>query len=383
MWYLQTKTFLIICLYCFILAVIRKITSKYRNKLFANIITVILSVSVLFIIDINLAIFYISYVLIGLILCNIVYYLKKEKTALFIAFSIASILPIFAIRADSIGINIPFIIVGIGFSFNMLKLMDTFFYIYYTEQKIDTLTYLNYMLFIPVFTSGPIFRYRDFIKTHENPIVLTIDELAYDAKRIIRGMFKKVVLFQVLIIIQTYILQFNINIYASLLLTVLSWFLLYFDFSGYSDIAIGFGRIAGYNVPENFKKPWKAPSFTQFWRSWHCTLSDWIREHIYIVVSKYKLNRLHSAMLAMLTMIIMALWHGFNMPYFLSCGIYLGALLAIENLLGLSTVNKRKTKKSIYILRCFIVNFLFAINTLVFTIPSDQIISVFRGFLKF
>lgn len=383
MWYLQRETFLLICLYCFIIAVIRKLTFKNKHRLPINIITFIASIVAIFLIDINLGIFYIAYVFVGLLLCYVLFNIKNGKKILFTLFSIGAILPIFFIRAKSLGIELPFIIVGIGFSFNMLKLIDTFFYIYYAEQKIDSLTYLNYMFFIPVFTSGPIFRYRDFVKTYNNPIILTVDELADNIKRIIRGMFKKVVLFQILMIIQAYILQLEMKIYVSLMLTALSWFLLYFDLSGYSDVAIGFGKIAGYNVPENFKNPWKSPSFTMFWRSWHCTLSDWIREHIYILVSKLNLNRTYSAILAIVTMIIMALWHGFNMPYFIAGGLYLGLLLAIENLLGISTVNKRKTKKSIFILRCFVVNFLFALNTLVFTISSDQLIVVLKGFFKF
>ncbi len=354
MWYLQRETFLLICLYCFIIAVIRKLTFKNKHRLPINIITFIASIVAIFLIDINLGIFYIAYVFVGLLLCYVLFNIKNGKKILFTLFSIGAILPIFFIRAKSLGIELP-----------------------------DSLTYLNYMFFIPVFTSGPIFRYRDFVKTYNNPIILTVDELADNIKRIIRGMFKKVVLFQILMIIQAYILQLEMKIYVSLMLTALSWFLLYFDLSGYSDVAIGFGKIAGYNVPENFKNPWKSPSFTMFWRSWHCTLSDWIREHIYILVSKLNLNRTYSAILAIVTMIIMALWHGFNMPYFIAGGLYLGLLLAIENLLGISTVNKRKTKKSIFILRCFVVNFLFALNTLVFTISSDQLIAVLKGFFKF
>jgi alginate O-acetyltransferase complex protein AlgI len=237
------------------------------------------------------------------------------------------------------------------------------------------------MLFLPVLTAGPIFRYRDFLKTFDNPIALNAEEAVNDVKRIIRGMFKKVVLVELLSYAATVLLAGEVGWFQSFVIVVISYMLLYFDLSGYSDMAIALGRLAGYEIPENFKKPLRAPTFTQFWRSWHATLSDWIREHIYIVVAKKKLGKPASASIAFATMIVMSLWHGFNVPFLLA-GVYNGILLAAENLLSLTTVNIRKTRRSVFYLRCFAVNFLFALNTLVFSIPADKLTVVLRGFLN-
>lgn len=380
MWYLKTETLLLLAGFAIVCAILRKLSEKLFKKLPINYILPLLELAVLGYIDLGLLGFYAAYTMLGLVLCRILE--KPHKPIVFGLFCLVAISPIFLSRSAAFGFEFPYPAIFIGIAFNMLKLTDAIFYVHYSGEHIDTLTYLNYMLFLPVFTSGPIFRYRDFKKTYNKPLPLDVIELTNDIKRIIKGLFKKVVLLELIIMIQTRLLQMGQHLYVSLALTVISYFILYLDLSGYSDIAIGFGRICGYNVPENFKKPWLAPTFTKFWRSWHASLSDWIREHVYILLVKKKLNKAKSALIALITMIIMALWHGFNMPYFIVCGLYLGSLLAIENVLGITTVSKKKTKKSVYYLRCFVVNFLFAINTLVFTLPEGEFLSVLRGFIK-
>ena len=100
-----------------------------------------------------------------------------------------------------------------------------------------------------------------------------------------------------------------------------------------------------------------------------------------MVVAKKRLGRGISALIALVTMVVMSLWHGFNLPYLLA-GVYNGVLLALENLLGLTTVNKRKAKKPVLLLRALAVNFLFALNTLVFTLSADQVPAVLRGLFR-
>jgi hypothetical protein len=155
---------------------------------------------------------------------------------------------------------LPFLFVSIGIAFNMLKLIDVYYYVYYAETKIDPLVFINYMLFLPVFTSGPIFRYRDFIETYNNPLPLTGAEFTDDFKRIIRGYFKKVVLAAWLQTFLTWLLSSSGHWYISCLVVLCSYGILYFDLSGYTDIAIAFSRMAGFNAPENFKRPWAAPA---------------------------------------------------------------------------------------------------------------------------
>ena len=171
------------------------------------------------------------------------------------------------------------------------------------------------------------------------------------------------------------------HVLVSCMLVVLSYALLYFDLSGYSDIAIAVGTFVGIPVPENFKSPLTAASFTQFWRKWHVTLSDWIREHIFVVVSGKRLNKWISALIGICTMMIMSLWHEFSLLAFLD-GIYMGMFLAIENIFGLTTVDRRKTHTAIVVLRCVLVAAFFGVNAMFFTMDAYQLRHALGGFLR-
>jgi alginate O-acetyltransferase complex protein AlgI len=109
---------------------------------------------------------------------------------------------------------------------------------------------------------------------------------------------------------------------------------IYFDFSGYSDIAIGCARVLGFDFPENFRRPYLAWSVTEFWRRWHMTLSSWLRDYLYIPFGGNRHGRLATYRNLMLTMLIGGLWHGANWT-FVAWGAYHGAALAIERALGI------------------------------------------------
>jgi alginate O-acetyltransferase complex protein AlgI len=180
--------------------------------------------------------------------------------------------------------------------------------------------------------------------------VPTIDEAQECVKRLIRGLFKKLVLVTWLQTGVDALLQQGNHFYVSFAMALICYALLYADLSGYSDIAIAVGTFLGVPTPENFKQPLQSATFTQFWRKWHVTLSDWIREHIFVVVNGKRLNKYLSALIGMGTMLIMAAWHGFNRVEML-CGVYLGMFLALENIFGQTTVNRRRTNKWLYAFR--------------------------------
>ena len=200
-------------------------------------------------------------------------------------------------------------------------------------------------------------------------------------KRFIKGMFKKMVVLYFVSTFFTFLVGAEKHWYISLAVVVFSYLFLFFDLSGYSDIAIAVGSVMGYTVPENFRKPWAAASFTQFWRNWHITLSDWVREHIFVVLNGKRLGRLASAGMGFLVMFVMEMWHGFTLPYIIG-GVYNGLCLGLENLFGLTTVDKRKMNKVVYVIRCIIVNALFAFNTLLMTVNTEQFIEIIRGFTR-
>lgn len=161
---------------------------------------------------------------------------------------------------------------------------------------------------------------------------------------------------------------------------LVSYLLLWLDMSGYADIAIAMGGFLGLKVPENFKKPLKAVSFTQFWRNWHVSLTDWIREHIFVVLNGKKLSKYQGAMIGFGTMMVMGLWHGFSLTFVLD-GLMNGSLLAFENLCGITTVKRGANRYYVLFRRC-VVALVFSFTTIFYTLDSTQLANVLRGFVS-
>lgn len=380
MWYLQADVLLRLLIACGSIMLISGLTRLIFKKDLAPKVLIFADIAVIAYVSWQLALWSVGYTLITFILARILKPLKKARRFFFVFFSILCTVPFFYGRMTEFFPQLPVLITFVGIAYHMLKAVDVMYFVYYADMKIPFLTYANYMLFFPTFTSGPIFRYRDFQKVYNKPVPLTADRFIMYVKRFIKGMCKKMVVLYFVSTFFNFLLGSDKHWYISLLIVVTSYFLLYFDLSGYSDIAIATGSVMGYTVPENFRKPWAAASFTQFWRNWHITLSDWVREHIFVVLNGKKLNRLASAGVGFMVMFVMDMWHGFTFPYVVG-GVYNGICLGMENLLGLTTADKRKMNKAVYVIRCIIVNMLFALNTLLMTVTTEQFIEIFKGFL--
>lgn len=380
MWFLQTDILIRMLIACVIAATALVIAQKFMKHSHVMNGLIILDLFMILYVSKRLFVFYIGYVLVTYAFVLFIKKKRKFRKFWFVMCCLGCTVPFFYTRATEFFSFLPYGLAMVGISYNMLKAIDAIYYTYYTDEHIPFLTYANYILFFPVITAGPIFRYRDFNKTFHNPEPLTAEKAEYFVKRFIRGMFKKVVVLALVINLMNYLVTMNGHWYLSILITVLSYLTLFLDMSGYADIAISIGGIIGLKVPENFKEPLKAPSFTQFWRNWHITLSDWIREHIFVVVSGKKLNRMQGALIGFLTMFFMCLWHGFTIAYVID-GVILGLVLACENLFEITTVNKRKVKKSYFVFRCFVTNTIFALNSLLLTLGGAEAVRVIKGFL--
>lgn len=380
MWYLQTDVLLRLLMACGAMILISGLSRLIFKKDFGPKVLILADIAVIAYVSWQLALFSIGYALITFIFARILRPLKKTRRFFFVLFSILCTVPFFYGRMTEFFPQLPVIIVFVGIAYHMLKAVDAMYFVYYTEMDVPFLTYMNYMLFFPTFTSGPIFRYRDFQKVFNKPLPLTTDRFIECVKRFIKGMFKKMVVLYFVTTFFMFLVGGEMHWYVSLAIVVFSYLLVFFDLSGYSDIAIAVGSVMGYTVPENFRKPWAAASFTQFWRNWHITLSDWVREHIFVVLNGRRLGRFASAGMGFLVMFVMEMWHGFTLPYIIG-GVYNGLCLGLENLFGLTTADKRKMKKPIYISRCIIVNMLFAFNTLLMTVTTDQFLEILKGFV--
>ena len=381
MWYLQTDVLLRLFIACGAMILISGLSRLIFKKDFGPKVLVFASIAVIAYVSWQLAIAIVCYTFITFIFARILTPLKKTRRFFFVLFSILCTVPFFYGRMTEFFPQLPVIITFVGIAYHMLKAVDVMYFVYYTDMDIPFLTYVNYMLFFPTFTAGPIFRYRDFQKVYNKPVPLTTDRFITCVKRFIKGMFKKMVVLYFVSTFFNFLVASEKHWYVSLAIVVFSYLFLFFDLSGYSDMAIAVGSVMGYTVPENFRKPWAAASFTQFWRNWHITLSDWVREHIFVVLNGKKLGKLASAGMGFLVMYVMEMWHGFTWVYVIG-GIYNGLCLGLENLLGLTKAEKRKMKKHVYIARCIIVNMLFAFNTLMFTVTPAQFFEILKGFIR-
>lgn len=381
MWFLEADIALRLLTACALWAVLGLIAQKYGAQERLNRFLILPDLILIGWVSPRLALFYAAYTLLTWALAALMFRADKGRRALFPLFCLICALPFLYLRAGEIFPELPLIFALTGIAYNMLKAIDAIYYVYYTGERVPLLTYANYMLFFPVITAGPIMRYRDFAASFAKPQPISGELITNCFKRLIRGYFKKVVVLSLVSILLTRLASATPRVYISVAACGVSYLLLWLDMSGYADIAIALGGLLGVPVPENFKKPLKAASFTQFWRNWHVSLTDWIREHIFVVLGNRRLNKYQGALIGFSTMMVMNLWHGFTLT-FLADGLLNGIILACENLFGLTTVNRRKVGRSYYVFRCCLTNLIFAFTTIFYTLTPEQLSCVLRGFIS-
>ena len=203
------------------------------------------------------------------------------------------------------------------------------------KEKISIKDYLQFLLFFPTVSAGPIDRSRRFLK-EINEVMPRKDylELAGDGvSRIVLGLLYKIVL-------STYVYQMLLalsntgTVVYSIKYMYLYTLYLFFDFAGYSLMAVGSSNILGIQTPMNFNKPFLSVDIKDFWTRWHITLSTWLRDFVFsrvlmqVIRKKWFKNRLHNATYAyMVNMLVMGFWHGLSVSYIVY-GFYHGVLMA-------------------------------------------------------
>lgn len=237
------------------------------------------------------------------------------------------------LHRDMFGIDIA---LPIGISFFTFQLLSYLFDIYYGKAKPQK-NVLNTGLYIALFPqliAGPIVRY-DLIDKQIMGRKESLDDIAEGMLRFIYGLGKKV-------LIADYMAQVADNIFdAGVAMSVGTAWLgaiaytlqIYFDFSGYSDMAIGLGRIFGFRFPENFNYPYIARSVTDFWRRWHISLSSWFRDYVYIPLGGNRCSRRRWLWNLFVVWALTGIWHGANWT-FLCWGLWYFLLLIFEKQTG-------------------------------------------------
>jgi alginate O-acetyltransferase complex protein AlgI len=197
--------------------------------------------------------------------------------------------------------------------------------------------FITYIAMFPQLVAGPIVRYREIadqlpqLRTHR------LDDIAAGFPRFALGLCKKVIIADSLspLVEQCFATPANEMTFAVAWLGAVTYTLqLYFDFSGYSDMAIGLGRMLGFRLPENFARPYSSITVTEFWRRWHMSLSRWFRDYVYIPLGGNRSGAAKTYRNLCVVFVLTGLWHGANWT-FLVWGIFHGALLIIERGYGL------------------------------------------------
>jgi len=245
-----------------------------------------------------------------------------------------------SISAQSVSLASGLDIRWLGFSYVAFRLLHTLRD--RLSGRLPGLTlqdYLVYVIFFPAFTAGPIDRVQRFTQDFHHPVKLTAEKALQGGKRLLLGIFSKFVLADGLALI-----ALNTTNASQVTSTGWLWLMLYafalrifFDFAGYTDIAIGLGHLLGIQLPENFDQPYRKPNLTQFWNSWHITLANWFRAYFFNPLTRALRTSTSSIPAAFIiffgqlsTFVLIGLWHGITWNFAI-WGAWHGLGLFIHN----------------------------------------------------
>lgn len=265
-------------------------------------------------------------------------------------FFISGFCALFSVQPSTLNIILP---VGISFyTFSAIAYLIDVYRKKYDAAK-NIIFFSLYIVFFPKLSSGPIVRGKIFFPQVENYRGIKVKNVCDGIQIFVFGLFKKIVL-------ADHLGVFVNNVYSSpsaystatVILAVLSYSLqIYFDFSGYSDMAIGISKMLGFDFERNFNLPYIATSFSDFWRRWHISLSSWFMEYLYFPLGGSIKGTLCTCANLLIVMLISGLWHGAGITFIL-WGLLYGIASCIEHLL-----KKKNAVKN----RCPILNSIKAI----------------------
>lgn len=231
-------------------------------------------------------------------------------------------------KIDFIHVALP-----IGISFYTFQMISYIVDVYRGQAKVqkNILKLAMYVSLFPQLIAGPIVRYKA-IEAQLEKREYTMEKFAQGTRRFIIGLGKKVLIANVLgELTNTFQASNDTSILFYWLYAISAMLQIYFDFSGYSDMAIGLGKMFGFEFLENFNYPYIATSITDFWRRWHISLSSWFRDYIYIPLGGNRVSKAKWIRNIMIVWMLTGLWHGAEWN-FIFWGLYFGVLLIIEKL---------------------------------------------------
>lgn len=232
------------------------------------------------------------------------------------------------------------IIMPIGISFYTFQAMSYVIDVYRKTAPAQKNIYnlALYIVLFPQLVAGPIVKYHD-IAAQIDGREEDIDKVYRGILRFIGGLAKKVMIANTLGAVADEIFAADLQ-YISVFLAWIGasayMFQIYFDFSGYSDMAIGLCLVFGFKIPENFNYPYISKSITEFWRRWHISLSTWFKQYLYIPLGGNRISKARTAVNLMIVFLVTGFWHGASWNFIL-WGFWHGCFIVIEKLSGLNT----------------------------------------------
>ena len=283
-------------------------------------------------------------------LCNYVIALlmEKRRTKLMIALAVAVNLALLGVfkytgflltnlnAVFGVSIPVPEISLPIGISFYTFQALSYVIDVYRDQVAVQKsyAKLLLYISFFPQLIAGPIVRYKD--------VALEIDErtvdtrqIAFGLRRFIMGLGKKVLIANAMGAAADYIFNHgaaNLNIIGAWIGAIAYLMQIYYDFSAYSDMAIGLGKMFGFHFKENFNYPYIAGTVQEFWRRWHISLSSFFRDYVYIPLGGNRKGRVRTVLNRVIVFFLTGLWHGANWT-FVIWGLFHGFFLLLEEFL--------------------------------------------------
>lgn len=252
-------------------------------------------------------------------------------------FVITNVNAIFGSSFDLLKIALP-----IGISFYTFQAMSYTIDVYRDDVRVqkNLIDFGMYITMFPQLIAGPIVRYADVQDQLAERSVTTAD-FSEGVMRFVVGLGKKVLLANQMGAVWSDIYALGGDVSALMAWTgaIAYTFQIYFDFSGYSDMAIGLGRMFGFKFPENFRYPYQSVSITDFWRRWHITLSTWFKEYLYIPLGGNRRGLTRQALNLLIVWSLTGFWHGAGWNFVL-WGLYYFVILFIEKLFLLKALDK-------------------------------------------
>ncbi len=281
---------------------------------------------------------------------------RRKNKGILLFFVLMDLLPLIILKygklmLETVGLETTGLFIPLGISFYTLQSITYIVSIYRNELECQSpLTMAVFVSFFPIISSGPIARAKLLIPQMNEKVVFEYDRAANGMLKIGCGLLKKLVVANTigLFVDRVYNSLDSVNAVVLILAVLLYSFQIYYDFSGYSDMAVGLSQLLGFDITENFNKPYLSKSIGEFWRRWHISLSSWFRDYVYIPLGGNRVTLFRQYCNVIIVFVLSGLWHGASW-HFAVWGLIHGVIICLERLICSKTdIHLPKVVRVIY-----------------------------------